>query len=251
MNRVDHINGETFHGRRGSIRNAFRYGVDYVLLDAEKPVSAPFLFSRNRGNILSVRDRDHGGEIGKGTGATWVRQVLQEYQVSAKGRVLLLTQPRTFGYLFNPVSFWLCHDEEDQLRAVIAEVNNTFGDRHSYLCVKPDGSVIDRMDRLRAEKVFYVSPFQPVEGSYTFCFDISEDQIKILIQYERASGGLIATLTGSRRPLTTKSTLLAMLRRPLGSMRVTALIFWQALKLKIKGAAYLQRPTPPAQDVSQ
>lgn len=251
MNRVDHIKGETFHGRRGSIRNSFRYGVDYVLLDAEKPISAPFLFSRNRGNFLSVNDRDHGGEIGKGTGAKWVRGVLEEHALFLNGPVLLLTQPRTLGYLFNPVSFWLCYNEKTELRAVIAEVNNTFGDRHSYLCVKPDGSAIERQDKISAEKIFHVSPFQPVEGTYTFNFDINEDHINILIQYERESGGLIATLSGKRRPLTFGGSLLSMLRRPLGSMRVIALIYWQALKLKFKGAEYLQRPTPPAQDISQ
>lgn len=251
MNKVDHIQGETFHGRRGTIRNAFRYGVDYVLLDAEQPVQAPLLFSRNRRNLMSVSDRDHGGEIGKGTGAKWVREVLASNGVIAAGPVLLLTQPRTLGYLFNPVSFWLCHDEQNQLRAVIAEVNNTFGDRHSYLCVKSDGSVIERRDRVSAEKIFHVSPFQPVEGTYTFNFDIGADHINILIQYERESGGLIATLSGKRQSLTTGGALLALLRRPLGSMRVTALIYWQALKLKIKGADYLQRPTPPAQDVSR
>lgn len=251
MTRVEHIAGQTFHGRRGDIRNAFRYGVDYVLLDAERSQSAPKLFSRNQSNLLSVSDRDHGGERGKGSGASWARKVLAQYQIRADGPLLLLTQPRTFGYLFNPVSFWLCHDESGGLRAVIAEVNNTFGDRHSYLCAKPDGSLINSRDKLTAQKVFHVSPFQPAEGEYTFRFDITESNIDIHIHYERSGGGLVATLSGGRRPLTTFGALKAMVRRPLGSMRVISLIYWQALKLKLKGANYLARPEPPAQDVSR
>ena len=71
---VDHVEGQTFHGRKGTVRNAFRYGVDYVMLDAEVEGEAPRWFSRNRGNVLSVQDRDHGGAPGEGRGADWVRE---------------------------------------------------------------------------------------------------------------------------------------------------------------------------------
>ena len=83
----------------------------------------------------------------------------------SRGRLMLLAQPRFLGHVFNPVSFWLAHDEEENLVAVIAEVSNTFGDRHSYLCRKSDNSPIGASDRLQATKIFYVSPFQPVEGA--------------------------------------------------------------------------------------
>jgi DUF1365 family protein len=81
------------------------------------------------------------------------------------GTLMLLAQPRTLGHVFNPVSFWLAHDKQRRLRAVISEVSNTFGDRHSYLCAHDDHRPITREDTLSAQKIFHVSPFQPIEGA--------------------------------------------------------------------------------------
>ena len=248
--RVDHIAGYTYHGRKGAIANAFRYGVDFILLDAEARTRGPALFSRNGGNFVSLHDRDHGGPPRDGRGAAWVRDVLQAHQVRAPGQLLLLAQPRMLGHVFNPVSFWLAHDEDGGLRAVIAEVSNTFGDRHSYLCRKDDGSVITADDRLRAKKIFHVSPFQRIAGGYEFRFDIRPDRIGIWIDFSEGEDGLIATLTGPRRPLRNRGILAAALRRPLGSRRVLGLIHWQALKLWWEGARYRPRPVPPNREVS-
>ncbi|MDJ0629577.1 MAG: DUF1365 domain-containing protein [Rhodobacter sp.] len=249
--RVDHIVGETFHGRRGAVDNAFRYGVDYLCLEPEAEGRGPLLFSRNRGNLTSLHDSDHGGAPGKGHGVTWVRDVLAAHGLNVEGRVLLLAQPRVLGHVFNPVSFWLAYDRDDRLKVVIAEVTNTFGDRHSYLCHHGDLRPITRSDTLRARKIFHVSPFQPVAGDYSFRFDIREDRIGIWIDYKTGNGGLLATLTGRRRPLTNGAILWACLRRPFGSRRVLGLIHWQALKLWWKGAVYRVRPEPPAEEVSQ
>ncbi len=170
---VDHVQGETFHGRKGALGNSFRYGVDYLLIDPEA-VEGPALFSRNRANLISLHDRDYGGAPGEGRGAAWVREVLAAQGLPPAARILLLTQPRVLGHVFNPVSFWLCEDAAGALRCVVAEVSNTFGDRHWYLCAKPDGSVIERTDTLEAAKIMHVSPFQPIEGGYRFRFDIRE-----------------------------------------------------------------------------
>jgi hypothetical protein len=248
--RVDHIDGQTFHGRKGNVRNAFRYSIDYVVVDAEAEARAPSLFSRNARNVTALNDRDHGGAPGQGRGAAWVRDVLSQHQLPQADRILLLAQPRFWGHVFNPVSFWLCYTG-DALTVVVAEVTNTFGERHSYLCHHPDMRPIGPSDRLRATKIFYVSPFQPVEGGYEFRFDIRDDRIGIWIDYTQAKGGLIATLTGRRAPLTNGRILRAALRRPFGSRRVLGLIHWQALKLWWKSARYRVRPTPPAQEVSR
>ena len=251
MSAVDHIAGRTFHGRAGALTNRFAYGVDYLLIDAEAPQRMPWLLSRNRANLLSLHDADHGGERGKGRGAAWVRAVLADADAPSIGRIALLAQPRVLGHVFNPVSFWLCHDPAGALICVIAEVNNTFGDRHSYLCRREDWGPIAAEDTLEAQKIFHVSPFQPVEGEYRFRFDIRPEAIAILIAYDHAKGGLVATLTGPRKPASATGLIGAMLRRPLGSRRVLALIHWQALKLWWKGAAYRPRPTPPAEEVSR
>lgn len=246
---VDLISGHTWHGRKGRVENGFRYSIDYVLLDAEKAGPMPALFSRNRANFASVRDLDHGGPPKSGRGAPWAREVLAAHGLSAD-RLMLLTQPRLLGHVFNPVSFWLAYRRED-LIAVIAEVSNTFGDRHSYLCAKPGGDAITPEDRIDAQKVFHVSPFQPIEGGYVFRFDIRPERIGIWIDYGHERGGLIATLCGPRQPLTNAALLRSALRRPFGARRVLALIHWQALKLWWKGARYRTRPEPPKAEVTR
>jgi len=250
MTQVDHIRGETFHGRKGAVTNSFRYGVDYLLLDPES-AAGPSLFSVNRRNLTSLHNSDHGGAPGQGRGAAWVREVLAAHALPGSGSILLLAQPRVLGHVFNPVSFWLCHDASGALRVVIAEVSNTYGDRHSYLCHRPDMGPLTREDTVRATKIFHVSPFQPVEGGYSFRFDIRDDRIGIWIDYSAGNGGLIATLTGHRKPLTNRAILRACLRRPFGSRRVLALIHWQAAKLWWKGAKFRPRPLPPVEEVTR
>ncbi|SES29804.1 hypothetical protein SAMN04490244_109166 [Tranquillimonas rosea] len=249
---LDHIAGETFHGRKGAVQNAFRYGVDYLLLEPEAKLREPPLFSRNRAGLTSLHDVDHGGVPRHGAGAGWARHVLAAHGLSdlTGGRLLLLAQPRVLGHVFNPVSFWLAHDADGGLRAVIAEVSNTFGDRHSYLCHHADGRVIEPGDRMTAAKIFHVSPFQPIGGGYVFRFDIGDDRIGIWIDYTSEEGGLYATLTGWRQPLTAGRIVGMCLRRPFGSRRVLGLIHWQALRLWWKGARYRVRPLPPENDVS-
>ena len=250
MNQVQHIAGHTFHGRKGDIANAFRYRVDYVLLDMDKTGAKPSLFSRNARNVTAVFDCDHGGAPKAGHGVKWVRKVLNANEVALSGTILLLTQPRVFGHVFNPVCFWLIHNDQDQLCAVISEVTNTYGDRHSYLCHHDDLRPIAPSDRLKSRKLMHVSPFQPVEGGYEFRFDISATRVGIFIDYTSQQGGLIATLAGPRAPLSNASILGFCMKRPFGSRRVLGLIHWQALKLWWKGAGFRNRPEPPTREVS-
>ncbi|MDZ4088524.1 MAG: DUF1365 domain-containing protein [Tabrizicola sp.] len=246
---VQRIPAETFHGRKGAVKNAFRYSVDYLLLDPAK-AKGPTLFSRNARNLMSVHDADHGGTPGQGSGAAWTREVLAQHNL-AHDRLLLLAQPRLLGHVFNPVSFWLSYDHLGHLRAVIAEVTNTYGDRHSYLCHREDRAPISREDTIVAQKIFHVSPFQPVAGTYTFRFDIRPDRIGIWIDYTTPGGGLFTNLIGPRQPLTNRGILASALRRPFGSRRVLALIHWQALKLWLKKVKFHGRPTPPTEDISR
>lgn len=248
------LSGRTMHRRFGGPDNVFVYGVDYALIEPEaQPKRLPALFSRNRFNVASLNDSDHGGLRGKGEGPRWARRILAEAGLGATApmRLLLLAQPRILGHAFNPVSFWLIVDDEHRLRAAIAEVNNTFGERHSYICAHSDLRPIQPEDVMTAEKVFYVSPFQPVEGIYRFNFDFGADRIAIRIDYRREGGGLLATLAGKRALLTSVGLLAAALRRPVGSVRVLALIHAQALKLWARGARYHARPAPPDAEVSR
>ncbi|MGJ8611853.1 MAG: DUF1365 domain-containing protein [Octadecabacter sp.] len=251
MARVEHIAGETYHARHGETKNAFRYSIDYVLLDAENTPAHPSLFARNSRALMSLYDLDHGGAPKAGNGAVWVRDVLAQRGLDVAGRIDLLAQPRVLGHVFNPVSFWLCYGLDDKLQVVIAEVSNTFGDRHSYICHHDDLRAITKADTITAQKVFHVSPFQDIAGGYTFRFDIQPDRIGVWIDFTNGAGGVIATLTGPRKPLTNAGILRAMLRRPFGSRRVLALIHWQAAKLWWKGVKYRVRPKPPTNDVTR
>lgn len=250
MSEVAHIRGTTWHGRKGDLDNSFRYSVDYLMLDLDQAQKAPLLFGRNRGWLFSLFDSDHGGAPKKGRGVAWVRDVLQSHDIHLNGKILLLAQPRILGHVFNPVSFWLCYDNQEALCAVISEVTNTFGDRHSYLCHHPDLRPILPTDRLLATKIFHVSPFQPTEGTYEFRFDFRDQKVGIWIDLQMPHGGVMANLIGACKPLKNHTILGALLRRPLGSRRVLGLIHWQALKLWWKGAKYRTRPEPPKAEVS-
>lgn len=249
MSVIHHIQGHTFHGRKGAVENVFRYGVDYVLLDPETG-EGPSLFARNGRGLASLHDIDHGGAPKQGAGVAWVREILDERGIVCVDRIELLAQPRLFGHVFNPVSFWLCWGGDD-LRVVIPEVSNTYGDRHSYLCHHDDLRPIQPTDTLTARKLLHVSPFQPIGGDYKFRFDFTGDKVGVWIDFSHGNHGLYATLTGRRAPLTNRSLLGACLRRPFGSRRVLGLIHWQALKLWFKGARFRARPLPPTQEVSK
>ena len=250
MSNVDYIEGWTWHGRKGDLENAFRYSVDYVMFNATHKILGPALFSRNAAGVFSVYDTDHGGPPNRGRGVAWVKDVLRSHGVELEGDILLLAQPRVLGHVFNPVSFWLCRNATGDICAVISEVTNTFGDRHSYLCHHDDLRPILPTDTLSAQKIFHVSPFQPIDGNYVFRFDIRPDKIGIWIDLQIPGGGVMANLIGPRRPLRTVDILRALLRRPFGSRRVLGLIHWQAFKLWRKGAKYRKRPSPPETEVS-
>lgn len=244
--------GETWHGRHGGPDNAFRYGVDYVLWRVSPEAKPPSrLVRRRRLGLFGLSDRDHGR--GEADAALWARERALEMglPVDAMAEIWLLTQPRTLGFVFNPVSFWFFRDQSRQVRAVLAEVNNTFGDRHSYLCALPGWQPLSATDTIRAQKVFHVSPFQEIAGEYRFRFDLQGERLAIVIDHRRGAHGLTATLSGSLQPMTGRSLLAMFARHPLGALRVYGLIHWQAIKLKLKGAPYRTRPTPPAEEVSR
>ena len=239
------------HARRGSIRHAFRHDADYLLL-APQTMRMPALLSRNRLNLFSWHDADHGGPRGGGTGALWAGEKLAEAGLGSRsGLVLaLLTQPRFLGHWFNPVSFWMAI-AGDELLAVIAEVNNTFGQRHSYLLALPDFQPIAADVTLSARKMFHVSPFQDVAGEYRFSFNLRPQSVTIRIRQIDGANGLETSMAGLFQPLTSRHLLRAALRRPGGSLRVLALIYWHALRLKLKGAAYHKLPAPPEDEISR
>jgi DUF1365 family protein len=148
----------------------------------------------------------------------------------------LLTIPGLLGYVFNPVSFWLCLDTQNRLIAVVAEVNNTFGGRHCYSCFKADFSPIAYDDTLEQRKVLHVSPFCKVEGHYRFKFCLQAEKIRISIDYFDNSGEIIllTTLNARKKTLNDKNLLFFLMAYPLMTMKVIGLIHYHALRLWLK-----------------
>jgi DUF1365 family protein len=235
---------KVMHKRLSPKVNQFTYGVYYLAL----PLPAAPL----PGRLVSFKEKDHGGRDG-GDINVWARNILADYSLNEKiSRITLITMPRVLGYVFNPVSFFLCFDEEKKLRAVICEVHNTFGEQHSYLCARADHAPLSPDEWLRAEKLFHVSPFLPREGSYQFRFAPAEDRLGIWIDYYNQEGKkqLITALTGELTPLNAESLRRAFWSPPLVTLKVIALIHWQAIKLVSKGIRYIVKPPQRGERVS-
>jgi len=202
----------------------------------------------DRRGWLSLRAADHGPRDGSPL-LPWIRQRLAERGLHevCDGEVVLQTYPRVLGYVFNPVSFWFCHDRNGVLRAVLAEVNNTFGEGHNYWVVKSDHGKLLAADSLTAQKVFHVSPFFPVSGEYRFRFDQRDTLSAVDIDYLDAGTLQLATRIGGRlEPLTAAGVRRWVLECPLLTLAVIWRIHWQALRLWLRGATFFRKPAPPA-----
>jgi len=233
-------------------RNAFRYQVCYLavpLTQWARGTTKRFL-SIDRPNLFSLRSRDFGD--GSATPAAWIDGVLRAHDLrEANGEIMLVTLPRFLGYAFNPVNFWFCFDTQKALRAVLCEVNNTFGERHCYLCFHEDHRPIVRDEQLAVRKVFHVSPFMETKGSYSFRFACEPQRISIGIDLIDETGVMLATsMHGSPRPLTVLGLLKIAFAYPLQTLMVVALIHYQAVKLFAKGVRHYRKPAPPAMRVS-
>ena len=155
------------------------------------------------------------------------------------------------GYVFNPISFFYCHDREGGLRAVLCEVSNTFGERHNYLLAHADGRAIGPRDRLIAGKAFHVSPFCAVEGHYRFRFDANPLAPATRIDYHDRDGLLLATsIAGAARAPTALAMLGAFFTYPLMTFAVVARIHWQALRLWARRVPHFRKPPPPLQETT-
>lgn len=245
--------GQVMHSRLRPRRNRFVYRVFFVRvrIDCIEALRGP-LFSLDRWNLFSLHWRDHGARDGSEL-EPWIRRLLaREGLDSADGEIWLQTFPRMLGYVFNPVSFWLCHDRAGALRAVLCEVSNTFGEHHNYLLVHPDQRPILPGDRLTARKVFHVSPFCEVEGRYRFQFDLDGGTCAVRIDYDDARGPLLATaVRGRSQALTTRGLVRAFFGYPWMTLAVILRIHWQALRLWAKGVPFFTRPLPPVQETTR
>lgn len=242
-----------FVGRNSPTAHHFVYPLFFLALPLSTLHRAGnHWFGVERARVLSLRYRDHGAHDGAPPEA-WVRALLAtEGIAAADGEIVLQTFPRIFGFVFNPVSFWFCHDRTGALRAVLCEVRNTFGDHHNYLVAHADQRPIYAQDSLTARKVFHVSPFFPVSGEYRFRFDLSSRRRRVNIDYWQDGERVLATvLDGAPQMLTSKAIRGALFRQPLLTLGVVWRIHWQALQLWRKRAVFHSRPNPPVEETTR
>jgi hypothetical protein len=244
------------HNRFGPKRNKFNYSVFYLASSVSKlsELQSSWIFGVNSPGLMSFYDRDHGERDGSDVGK-WVCGVFSDHGVEvSKENVLLVCLPRVLGYVFNPVSFWYALDPaEFSIRAVLCEVSNTFGEHHWYICVPPDGEPLGKKDWIEGKKLFHVSPFLGREGTYRFRFQAAEGKIGAWIDYIDPDGQKIlgTSVTGTLIPAVPKNLIKAFLQYPWVTLKVIALIHWQALKLVLKGIKYSTKPEQYRQKVSR
>ena len=238
--------GHVMHRRLRPAVNAFVYPVFYVQLPLRDLASAACgIFSVDRCNVLSFYSKDHGPRDGSPL-LPWIESLLARHGLASDGEIVLQTFPRVLGCVFNPVSFWYCHDRAARLTAILAEVNNTFGGTHSYLLHRHGEPMADG-DELRAEKLFHVSPFNEIEGGYRFRFQLERTVQQAHIDYDDAEGELLLTsISGKPSPWSAGALLGAFLRMPFLTLGIIIRIHWQALKLWLKGVPFRgAHPVPP------
>ncbi len=236
------MTGSVMHARLRPKRNVFKYGIYYIALPLSRLAACEI--AQERFALTSFYRQDHGPCDGSDL-LPWAQEILKRYGMTqADGEIVLVTMPRVLGYVFNPVSFWLCYDKNHNIRAIICEVHNTFGERHSYLCAHADQRPITSAQTMKAQKIFHVSPFLEREGDYQFRFDVSAGKCGVWIDYFDAAGNkmLVTALTGNFSPLRAPALRRVFWRYPLVTFKAMTLIHWQALKIITKGIKYVPKP---------
>ncbi|EJZ21264.1 DUF1365 domain-containing protein [Rhizobium sp. Pop5] len=240
--------GEIMHQRIKPFGHRFRYRVFALLVDLDRLDEASdlsALFSVNRRNLVSFREKDHA-DAESSTLRAYADRLLSEAGLERAERILLVCYPRILGYVFNPLSVYHAYDAKGVLVAMIYEVRNTFGERHSYVCPVGHGEMSESGLRQSCDKLFHVSPFMAMTARYHFRMLPPGEEIRWRILETDSEGPLLsATFSGRQVPLTSASLLALTARIPFLTFKILAGIHWEALKLWLKGARYVRRPAAP------
>ena len=253
--------GRVWHSRTRPVRRAFAYPAFFLRLPLRRLAREPWPYrwlKRNARGVLALNDADHGD---RGPMIEWIDSLLARAGIGdADGELWLHTMPRVFGYVFNPVSFFFAHRADGQLRAVVCEVNNTFGEKHCYLLAHADGRPLRWGEDLHARKVFHVSPFNEVRGSYSFRFALHAGNVgrapRFVSQIDYDGGDAVPAqmlrtgIEGELQPLSDASLRRIAFGWPLHTMAVVIRIHWQALLLWAGRVPVHAKPRAPGSDLS-
>lgn len=252
--------GRLRHRRFAPRSHAFSYRVHHLLVDVDRldrlDADVGGLGHRRRA-VVSLHDGDHLGDEPLPLRLKLDRWLVGRGVDPPAGRVLLWANPRILGYGFNPVSWWFCHDPDDVLRVVVAEVHNTFGDQYAYVLDDLETSAAGRVTARRSKR-FHVSPFLPIEPlDYRFVIrpprlsadgsgPVHGSRIAVHMDVTGPGGKVFdATLGETLHPLTTWTLARTLVTHPLMTLRTTAAIHRQALVLWRKQVPFHRRPAPP------
>ncbi len=234
------VNALVMHQRLRPVKHRFVYPVFMLKLDIDalsqpsKDLPNSAIFGINCWRPISIHTKDYGPRDGSNL-KVWIQSILNRHQVPEIEKIELLSFPRVFGYTFNPISIWYCYDKQSQLRAVLAEVNNTFGEHHFYLLQAAEHGVIDTNTELVGTKMMHVSPFCEVKGHYQFKFAETSNKLKVHIDYHDDQATLLQTaIIGKMQQLTSGNLLKALCKQPLLTFGVFYRIHWHALILWLK-----------------
>lgn len=244
--------GHVYHKRHQPFTHQFKYRVFTLWLDIDAlPALAKRLkfFSFNRWNVTAIRNKDHARRDGSDI-RPWIEEAAKDKGIDLQGgRIFMLTFPRLWGFVFNPLTIFYCYDRDSVLRGILHQVKNTFGEQHGYFL--PVEEVKDDLIRQSCDKVFHVSPFIQMDCRYDFVLKEPDEKLDAAIHQFQPDGKILtATWTGRRQALTDWNVFKAVCMHPLMTLKVIAAIHWEALLLWGKGAKYISKPEPPARDVS-
>lgn len=234
--------GHTVHQRSVPFTHRFKYDLALIDIDVDRLSDAETssrLFSVDGSNLFSFNCRDHGARSGEGLRA-WAETEFQKAGLEiAMASLRLVTFPRHAFYKFAPISLWMAYDSDGKLSGILYEVNNTFGETHVYAAATPNW----RSNSHDADKVFHVSPFFDVSGTYQFTLKCTENTLKLVVASHKAGQQThVATINAKAHPATTPAFLSLAITKPLSSLGVSFAIHWQAFKLWLKGAKYHSKP---------
>lgn len=238
------VDGVVAHRRTGPVRHSFVHRAYQWLVDLDQLPLWPWYLRA----FARFDARDHLGGTGADSSATIktnVERYLQLHGVSLgkHSRIVMLANARVFGYVFDPLTVFWCFDDGGELRCIIAEVHNTYGQRHAYL-LTPDAD-----GRAAVEKGFYVSPFNDVTGRYTMRFRLSDRHVSVAVALDREGVRIFrAVFSGAPLAATRRSLISRVMVMPFMSQQVSALIRWHGIRLWIRRLPIVRRPPHPVQD---